>query len=67
MLYKLQTYTAPYDLSGIKNSKTNLWVMDYSKGADRPFLASEIKKIKKGNKKIIAYMSIGEIDIHQAQ
>ena len=62
---QLQGYNAPYDLKRIRDAKTDLWVMDFSDGPDHFFSKAEIDALKANNKKIISYMSIGEIETYR--
>lgn len=58
---QLQNYEGQYGLTRIKDAPVRLWVMDYASSADHEFSSLEIELLK-DNKKIISYLSIGEIE-----
>ena len=61
---QLQGYNGKHNISRIKNSNVDLWVIDYSRdGSDEmKFTKKEISDLKKGSKTILSYLSIGEAE-----
>jgi cysteinyl-tRNA synthetase len=62
---QLQSYTAPYDLPRIRSSDADLWVMDMGVSKTENFTSTQINILKTNDKKIIAYMSIGEAESYR--